>query len=555
MNIRRNDPCPCGSGERYKNCCAAVKGSSPIATTSNKDKACILVDHGNAKLAEDKFEEALSLYQQALSIYPEYARVHYNIGVAFQRTGRIENAISSYQKTLSITPEDVEANINLGVLLKSLDRVEEAVACYKRALKINPDHAEAYNNLGVIYQEQSLLDKAESCSRKALSINPEYAEAYNNLGSTLKKQGLLEEAISCCQKALLINPGHAESHFLMSSLHKYKEGDPLLIEMEQLYSQPGIGEEQRVHLSFGLGKAYEDVGNYEKSFLCLKEGNRIKRSTIKYSIDGAVAEFNQIKRTFSKSFINDNKGAGIPDKTPVFIIGMPRSGTSLVEQILASHPEVYGAGELPFVINIMSQMRKRFQTGATSEVISGYNEEFIAELGREYIEKTRELSPDSLFITDKMPHNFLWVGAIRMSLPNAKIICCRRDPMDNCLSIYKNIFHTGHNYSFDLQELGQYYLLYQDLMNYWHELFPGKIYDIYYEALVSNQKEETTKLLDHCGLTWDDACLSFHKTSRSVNTASAVQVRKPVYKDSMQLWKRYESQLQPLTEILKKGEP
>ncbi|MEN8134053.1 MAG: sulfotransferase [Thermodesulfobacteriota bacterium] len=508
MTIKRNQPCPCGSGKRYKSCCAVLQTDVP---TSKKEQACSLVDQGNIMLVEEKHEEALKLYQEALSVFPEYARAHYNIGVVFEKTGAKERAIDSFQRALSIEPED----------------------------------AYAHYNIGVIWQEQG-KEEAASCFQKAVSIKPDYAEAHYNLGVTYKNQGKLEEALCCCQKALSIAPDYAKSHFLISSLQKYSGNEKHIIEMKNLFSQNHINNEQKMYLAFGLGKAYEDSGIYEKAFCYFKEGNKLKRKTYEYSAEETETEFKRIKRTFTKSFILNNSKSGNPDNTPIFILGMPRSGTSLVEQILASHPNVYGAGELTFIADIISQLSRSGQTDNICETILKDGKDFIARLGHYYIEKIRTYSAETKFITDKMPLNFLWIGAIILALPNAKIISCLRSPMDNCLSIYKNVFHEGHKYAYSLQELGRYHVCYQDLMLYWHEVFPGKIYDISYEKLVNDQEVETRKLLNHCGLSWDDACLSFHKTSRRVATASAAQVRRPIYKDSVQLWKRYEKQLQPL---------
>ena len=236
----------------------------------------------------------------------------------------------------------------------------------------------------------------------------------------------------------------------------------------------------------------------------------------------------------------------------VFILGMPRSGTSLVEQILASHPDVYGAGELDEMRQIILGQQNTTILSEAFRMIPDNLAETINNVGRKYVQNIRnKTSSKAKFITDKMPQNFLYIGLIRMTLPNAKIIQCLRNPLDNCFSIYKNYLFEGHQYSFDLEELGEYYLLYHDLMRYWHKLFPGKIYTLSYENLVGDQENETRKLLGYCDLSWNDACLSFHKTERAITTASAAQVRRPIYKDSVKLWEKYKKQLEPLSEILK----
>lgn len=516
MSIKRNQPCPCGSGKRYKNCCATPQNNVP-ASVSTEKQACSLVDQGNIRLKEEHFEEALKLYQEALAIYPDYARAHYNIGVVFEKTGAKEKAVDSFQKSIAIEPEDPYAHYNIGV----------------------------------IWQEQGKAEAAD-CFKKAIFNKPDYAEAHCNLGVTHKDQGKFKEALSCFQKALSLKPDYGRCHFLKVALRKYSGTEAHISEMENLLLQHEMPEEQKMHLSFGLGKAHEDSGNYEKAFYYLQKGNALKRNTYSYSPEETEVEFKLIKKTFNTAFIQNNTQCGNPDHTPIFILGMPRSGTSLVEQILASHPNVYGAGELYCLQNIITHFSRGGQIDKICTTISHNSEEFIRHLGRTYLEEIRKCSAEAQFITDKMPHNFLWIGSIILALPNAKIISCQRNPMDNCLSIYKNIFHKGHKYAYDLQELGRYYLLYQDLMRHWQEVFPNKIYNISYEKIVNNQKEETKKLLQHCDLPWNDACLSFHKTSRAVATASAVQVRKPIYKDSVQLWKRYKKQLQPLREILLK---
>jgi tetratricopeptide (TPR) repeat protein len=517
VTIKRNQPCPCGSGKKHKKCCAIIHDDlQNNLLAPKKESACSLVDHGNLLLAEGKHEKALKIYQDALSINPEYARAHYNIGVVFERTGDKARAIDSFQRSLSIEPED----------------------------------AYAHYNMGVIWQKQGEEEKATTCFQKTISIKSDYAEAYYNLAVIYKNQGKFEEALSCCQKALSIAPSYAKSHLLTASLQKYSGTEDHILKMESLFPQDHINSEQKMYLAFGLGKAYEDSGIYEKAFHYLKEGNKLKRKTFEYSAEETENEFKRIKETFTKSFILSNSKFGNPDNTPIFILGMPRSGTSLVEQILASHPNVYGAGELPFIANIISQLSQGGQTDTICKTLSKDVKDFVDRLGLNYIEKIRTYSAESKFITDKMPLNFMWIGAIVLALPNAKIISCLRNPMDNCLSIYKNIFHEGHKYAYDLEELGRYHMLYQDLMRYWHEVFPGKIYDISYEKLVHDQEPETRTLLNHCGLSWHDACLTFHKTARTVATASAAQVRRPIYKDSVQLWKSYEKELIPLSAVL-----
>jgi tetratricopeptide (TPR) repeat protein len=319
--------------------------------------------------------------------------------------------------------------------------------------------------------------------------------------------------------------------------------------MEKLYSADRTTSEQKMHLAFGLGKVYEELEEYQKAFQYLDEGNRLKRETFNFSIAREGEVFSAVKQASAAQTAEQASG-GDPDDTPIFILGMPRSGTSLTEQILASHPQVVGAGELRDLWQVACSL---CHTQAPTEIpgcIADADQELINRLGKEYVARLRRFSDSARHIVDKMPHNFLFVGIIRRALPNARIIHCERDPVDNCLSIFKNFFVSEHGYAYDLKELGEYYLLYQDLMQFWQERYPGVIHRLSYESMVADQENTTRALLEYCGLPWDDACLQFHKTARGVKTASSSQIRRPIYEKSVQLWKQYERELAPLLDAL-----
>jgi hypothetical protein len=279
------------------------------------------------------------------------------------------------------------------------------------------------------------------------------------------------------------------------------------------------------------------------------KATQLKRNSYDYSVAESREQFDRIKEIFSPGFFSNHRDIGNPDRTPIFILGMPRSGTSLVEQILASHPDVFGAGELNDLWKVLTSIRtseKEKQLWIIPEGLIELDAGVFADLGKQYITRIRKFSASAKFITDKMPHNFLRIGFIRAILPNARIIHCTRDPMDNCLSIFKNLLKNGHGYADNMPELGQYYRMYLELMDYWRVTLPGFIYDQSYEDLVISEKEQISRLLQHCGLHWDDACLDFHKTRRKIKTTSNAQVRRPIYSDSVKLWTRYEKQLEPL---------
>ncbi len=428
---------------------------------------------------------------------------------------------------------------------------DEAVASYNKALAIKPDYAEAHSNLGNALKDLGKLDEAVASYNKALAIKPDYAEAYSNLGNALQSLGKLDDAVASYHKALAIKPDYAEAHRHLARVKKYSENDEDIRSMEQNYANLEINDEQRMHLAFGLGKAFEDLQQYEKAFDFFVEGNTLRRKAYRYSVDDDAVFFNKIKKALNTSFFAKHQHTGYKgERPPIFILGMPRSGTTLVEQILASHPQVHGAGELETLRQIILN---DFDKGNGVDFPESTKQADGADFecaGIKYTRDSRKRSLDSQFVTDKMPDNFKYIGLIKLMLPDAKVIHCRRDPADTCLSIFKNYFIKQHKYSHDLRELGRYYNLYRDLMEHWHSVIPGFIHDIQYENMVTDQVGQTRALLKYCGLEWNDACLEFHKTDRPVATASAAQVRRPIYNSSVQLWKKYEKQLSPLLEIL-----
>jgi tetratricopeptide (TPR) repeat protein len=503
---------------------------------------------GNALCDLGRNVEAVSCYRKAVALKPNYTEAHNNLGNALRALGEHHKAVTSYRNAIKINPSFMEAYSGLGMAYSSLGQWDEAAACFKRVIQNTPHHAEAQNNLGNALKAKGRVEEAIASYRSAISINPSYAEAYKNLGVALEHSGNLSEAKHCYREAISIQPSYAEAYRHLSSAKRHTEHDDDIQVMEQLFADGSISDEQCMHLGFALGKAFEDLKDYAKSFDYISEANRIKRKTYDYSTSEARDYFTRVKEVFSPEFFSAHREVGVSDETPIFILGMPRSGTTLVEQIIASHPQVFGAGELGY----MGQLARALcpKGSIFPDISSALDGEDFSKLGAEYLEKLREHSTDAIYITDKMPHNFLYIGVIVTALPNARIIHCNRDPLDTCLSIYKNYFADAHKYAYDLVELGEYYLLYSDLMQHWQENLPGVIYDIDYEKLISDQEDQTRKLLEQCGLPWDDSCLKFHKTERSVQTASSSQVRQPIYSRSVRLSERYGARLEELRGVL-----
>ncbi|MCB1720279.1 MAG: sulfotransferase [Alphaproteobacteria bacterium] len=473
-----------------------------------------------------------------------------------------------------------EAHSKLGICYILLGRRADAINAFHGAIKSNKNFVPAYSNLCLAYAEEEEFELAVEVGQKGLNINPEYLPLYNSLAFALKPLGRLEEAIAYMRQALLLNsndislienlgvllyesgekqeaqslledvvrrhPAQTQAHRTLAAIKRYQNGDPHITQMDKLSQSPALVPRQKADLHFALGKAYEDMKDYQLSFKHYKTANDIYRSTLSYSINADQAFFEAIKNTFSKDYIESHSLSKKESRTPIFILGMPRSGTSLVEQILASHPEVQGAGELNYLEFI--QFKKHGITRENYELdFKTLSEGTLETMAAMYLDKAYSgVSNEAQALTDKMPHNFRYIGLIRCLFPHAKVIRCRRDPMDVCFSIYKTKFSGDMSFAYSLKEIGEHYMLYEDLMEHWKKTIPDFIYDMSYEDLVNNQERTTRSLLEFCGLKWNEQCMSFHETKRAVTTASALQVKQPIYKNALQYWRNYEPYLDDL---------
>jgi len=531
-------------------------------------------------LQAGQFPAAKKICQAALRVNPAHAEANNCLGVLHQRTGHPERAVPLFENTLATDPGFIPAYGNLANSLVQLGRGDDAKRIVDRALSLLPGQAIANRALGDLGYQVAEYSKSEVYFRRALSIEPGDFHSHVGLGMTLRRLGRLDEALACYGQAIQHQPGHANIHLnrgnllsemgrLDESIESYREAirlkpdyarayqllagtrkhtacDAELQAMEQLYKKPGIPPEDRMNLAFGLGKAFEDLEQYDKAFKFFMQGNRKKRSLTPYSIAGDEDYFKRLKSTFNADFFARHAGLGSEDNCPIFILGMPRSGTSLAEQILASHPDVHGAGELADLQLVCKGAMETFPDHA-DQLKPG----IWKELADDYLLKLRTYHASAAHITDKMPQNFLYIGMLAVMLPNAKIVHCRRNPMDTCLSIFKTLFgSTGLQWSYDIDDLGRYYRMYMELMAHWNQMLPGRIYELKYEDMVADSEQQIRNLLEYCQIPFDPDCLAFHESKRNVKTASFAQVRKPIYSSSVQRWKRYEKQLQPIASRL-----
>ncbi len=484
-------------------------------------------------------------YKKAIEINPNQVDMQYNLGLVLQSLEKFDESIEHYQKTLKINPGNADAHNNLGISFKELGQLDKGLKSFEKALEINPDYAEVHNNIGNVCMELGDVHQAIENYKSALLINKDYAEANNNLGLSLMSMGERKLALSFYEKAIQIDPKYASAYHNLSALKSFSNDDDEIVQMQLLSSDINTSDIDKVYLFFSLAKVFEDLDDHEKLFEYLNQGNLLRKKLLNYSISDDKKRHLLIKKMFSKSTKNNSNQLSFKEskQTPIFIVGMPRSGTSLVEQILSSHGDVFGAGELTFAGEYAMTMLAQAKLNGEH----GFDNTSFSQMRNYYLDSISRLNFSEKFVTDKMPTNFEYIGFLISAFPESKIINIKRDPRATCWSIYKYYFSDrGNGYAYDMNDLASFYRLYSDLMNFWHNLYPEKIYDLTYEELTINQEGETRKLLDFCNLEWDWSCMDFHENKRAVKTKSAVQVRQKIYQGSSDSWKKYMSHLQPL---------
>jgi len=496
-----------------------------------------------------QIDAALKSYEKALAIKHEYPGAHNNLGTILLDLGSLDSAVDHFEWAVAFKPDYAEAHNNLGVALQNLGLMDKAVKSYEKATTFKPDYIGAHNNLGNIFKELKQLDAAVKSYEKVIAIKPDYPEVHINLANTLRQLGQINDSINQYEEALAIKPDDAGAYYHLSYLKKYTANDPHLTKMKSLLSDSKLSHSDRINLCFALAKVNENLDNQDELFKYLHEANSLNKQKLNYSLDLSKALFPSVKEMFSSAYSDIEKSLSSEPSNfkPIFIVGMPRSGSTLVEQIMSSHHAVHGAGELPNLPTIIQPIARDYANQGMNKL----PEKSFLSIREQYLDALSNLNVPESVITDKLPLNFLCIGYILTAFPEAKIVHMKRDARAICWSIYKTNFgSTSIGYSYNIDDLTGFYSLYADLMDFWHQLFPGKIYDICYEDLTTNQEEETRKLLQYCELDWDENCLSFHQNKRAVKTASSIQVRKKMYQGSSEAWKKYEAYLKPLIKAL-----
>jgi tetratricopeptide (TPR) repeat protein len=502
-----------------------------------------------------RLDDAVASYREAIACKPDFALAYYNMGNAQQKLGRREDAMTSYRLATEIKPDFVEAHFNLGSALKDLGQFDEAVTSYRKVVELKPDYVEAHKNLGIVLQKCEQLEAAEASFRKALEIDPACIEALLGVSYLYVVNGDTKRAEESIQNILAIQPDNSDARLMLAGLKKTRSDDENLAALlaakeAALNSNTPMSNQKAIQLSFVLGKCFDDLGEHDRAFSHFIEGCKLKRATFEYDPEQMTQFFNDIMRIFNKETIERLRGGGNLTDLPVFVLGMPRSGTTLTEQIIASHPDVFGAGELSD-LNMIAQRHVAGASGGFPHNIPAINQAYLAAWAADYVAGLQKRALDAKHITDKMPANFFFIGLIHLMLPNAKIIHVNRNPVDNCVSCFVQSFSSGHEYTYDLSELGRYYVDYARLMEHWRKVLPaGAFLDVQYEDIVADQESQARRIIDFCGLTWSDSCIDFHKYNRPVITASMTQVRQPIYKSSVERWRNYEKFLGPLLDTL-----
>ncbi len=508
---------------------------------------------GIIRAEQKRFAEADRLIARALE-NGSSAEAFSNHGNVLSELGRHDEAIKRYRRALLIKPDYAEAQFNLGNALVKNSQPEEAAKAFHAAIAIKPDYTEAMHNLAEPLRELGRQTEAVAMLRRAIALNPGDAESHNALGIASQEMGVLDEARAAFDRVLALDPSMTHAYYHRVRMGKVTGGDEILARMEALSRQAGgLSPDARFMLGFALGKAYEDVGRSDEAFASLLEANRLARASVAYNEDETRGRFQRLRNAFTERLLAEKAEFGSESGLPIFIVGFPRSGTTLTEQILASHPQVHGSGEHTFIGNLASTtLLDAGNEVGFPESLPQLPAENFRRLGDAYVERLRRIAPDAPHITDKLPENFIFLGFIRLILPRAKIIHVKRDALDTCISCFAQRFRASNvGYSYDLGELGRHYRRYLDLMDHWRSVMPtGSMLEVQYENLIENFEAEARRIVDYCGLPWDDRCLAFHQTERTVRTASLAQVRQPLYRSSVQRWRRYEKHLGPLMAAL-----
>ncbi|HEY7643037.1 MAG TPA: sulfotransferase [Steroidobacteraceae bacterium] len=510
-------------------------------------QVAVALDH----LAAGRKEEAIATLRKALRENPDNVDALHALAQAYWGDDeRVSDIEALLRRATELAPALVSAWTLLGMLLHKEDRHEEAIGCYQRAIDIAPDNASAWSGLGANYALIGNMEQAAAAYERSVALQPEAAAMHMSYAHALKALGRQPEALAEYRAAIARKPDFGEVYWSMANLKVFRFEPAEVAAMEQQVEREDLSTSADVHFRFALGKACEDAGDYDRAWEFYHSGNQRQRPLVSYDPVAFEVRHQKMAEVFTREFLEQHAGQGFESDAPIFIVGLPRSGSTLIEQILASHSQVEGTLELPTLGDIaVSTARYRHDRLEYPESVRDLRDRDFRAYGKEYIEQTRTFrTTDKPRFTDKLPNNFSHVGFAQLILPNAKIINARRHPLDSILGSYKQLFGQGQNFTYDMDELVLYYRQYHEIMKHWHRVLPGKVLDVHYEETVGDLESQVRRILAHCGLPFEEACLRFHETNRAVRTASSEQVRQPLYTRALGTWRRYERHLRPWQE-------
>ena len=501
--------------------------------------------------ASGEIREAETIYRDLLKQNPENVEAMRLLARIATKENQHRNAETLLKRVLEVAPDFGKAMANLVENQLEQEKIKEAIATAKRLIRIGVDNPDSHLFMGNAYSAASLYEDAIDAYRKSLRLKPDHIGSLSGLAHNLKTIGRQDEAIEYYRRCIKANPLYTESYWSLANLKTFRFTDEELQSMEELVVHPAIPDEERTQLCNALGLEHEGRNNFDKAFEYFDQCNSIRRNKEYYDPAETEMRYDEIIEVFDAEFVRQPSAEVTFAAAPIFIVGLPRSGSTLLEQILASHPLVEGTHELSDLSRVVNQIPKLLNKRTRyPKSLDGLDAEEYGVLGQAYLDRTAKYRSGSDFFTDKNPNNFAHVGIVHLMLPNAIFINARRHPLDSCLGSFKQLFAKGQTFTYDLTELGEYYLEYCRMIDHWHDVLPAKVLDVHYEDVVNDLETQVRRILEHCGLPFDEQCLRFHETDRAVKTPSSEQVRQPIYSSSVNLWRKYEKHLQPLIDIL-----
>ena len=497
-----------------------------------------------------KAEDVCRQFLQKVPHHVEAMRLLADIGM---RLGVLDDAEFLLKSATKFEPENVQVRLDYIQALRKRQKFEQALDEARHLLQTSPENPQFKSLFAVECMQTGDYDTAITMFDEVLKQIPGDPVTLTSKGHAYKTKGEYERAVDSYRDAISSQPQYGEAYYSLANLKVYKFGDDEIRSLHAQESNHNLSHIDRVHVCFALGKAYEDKRDFETSFKYYERGNHLKKSQSRYSAEQMSEEFKAQREVCTAELFERRAGAGHDAPDPIFIVGLPRAGSTLLEQILSSHSEVDGTLELPNILSLSQRLRRRGRQGASKgypEILAELSDEELEQFGRQFIADTRIHRKGAAFFIDKMPNNFRHIGLIHLILPNAKIIDARRHPMACCFSGFKQLFAEGQEFTYDLTDVGRYYSDYVELMDHWDEVLPGKVLRVHYEDVVADLEPQVRRLLDYCGLPFEQACVDYHATERAVRTPSSEQVRQPIFKSGLEQWRNFELYLDPLKAAL-----